>query len=654
MYRSRHFIILLFVCSFASAQSKLDSLYSVWEDQNAPDSIRAIAFTDFIYEGTFYTRPDSALMLAKQLYEFTKNRDYKIGIVDALNLNGYIFFRMGNYPKALSSYQEGLLISEKIGYKIGTADISLRTGFIYHDNEDIISALKYYERSLKIYEELDDLDGKGSVYNELGSIYLTKEDYDKALDYYSKSIAINKELDDEMGNSAMFINIGGLYLAQEDFVKSLDYYQKGLVIEEKKQDKLGIASALSGIGNVYIAQGRSTEALDFLQRSLGISEEINDTQGSTATLLSISDLYLDKENYPKAISYCKKSLVRAESVGDLGGQEDSCACLYEAYRALGNAYEALIFHERMLTLSDSVQTEETAIKLQQMEFSKQVLADSLVQVEKDMEVEMKHQAEVQRRDKNRNLAIGASLFFLLLAIGFFTRWRYVKKSRAIIEKEKDRSEQLLLNILPAEIAEELKEKGEAEARDFDLVSILFTDFKGFTEKSATLSAAELIGEINQCFKAFDFICEKYGIEKIKTIGDAYMAAGGLPVPSDRSVQNTILAGLEMQAYMTHRIAEKELGDGFTFQMRLGIHTGPVVAGIVGVKKFQYDLWGDTVNTAARMESNGAVGKVNISQHTYELTREDPKFTFENRGKIEAKGKGAVTMWFVEKTDLSSI
>ena len=647
MCHFRFLIISLFVCSAALAQSRQDSLYAVWEDQNLPDSSRAMALTDFIYDGPFATRPDSAIILAKRLYEFTKTKDYKIGTVNALILSGYTFFRMGNYPSALASYREGLEISEKIGYKLGTADILLRTGYIYHDNEDIISALKHYERSLKIYEELDDLVGKGSIFNELGNIYRTKGDYDKALDYYSRSISINDSLDDEMANAPMFINIGGLYLDQEDFVKSLDYYRKGLAIEEKKRDKLGIASALSGIGNVYFEQGQDVEALDFLQRSLKLSEDINDTQGGAATLLSISDIYIDKGKYAVAIAHCKKSLELAKSIGDLGGQEDAYECLYEAYRALGNASEALNFHERMLTLGDSVKTEETAIKLQQMEFSKQVMADSLLQVEKDLEVQMKHLEEVQQKDKNRNLALGAGLFFLLLAIGFFFRWRYVKKSRAIIEKEKDRSEKLLLNILPAEIAEELKEKGKAEARDFDLVSILFTDFKGFTEKSATLSATDLIGEINQCFRAFDFICEKYGIEKIKTIGDSYMAAGGLPVPSGNSVKNTILAALEMQAYMTQRIAEKKAGDGFAFEMRLGVHTGPVVAGIVGVKKFQYDIWGDTVNTASRMESNGAVGKVNISQDTYEIIRDEPQFTFEHRGKIQAKGKGAIDMWFVE-------
>jgi class 3 adenylate cyclase len=211
-------------------------------------------------------------------------------------------------------------------------------------------------------------------------------------------------------------------------------------------------------------------------------------------------------------------------------------------------------------------------------------------------------------------------------------------------------ENLLLNILPEEIAQELKLNGKAEARDFDVVSILFTDFKSFTETSAKLSASDLVAEINICFECFDGIIEKYDIEKIKTIGDAYMAAGGLPVPTDDSVKNTVLAALEMQAFIEERKKTQDLKGKPAFEMRVGIHTGPVVAGIVGVKKFQYDIWGDTVNTASRMESSGEVGKVNISQATYELLKDDPDFAFESRGKIEAKGKGEMEMYFVTKRD----
>jgi class 3 adenylate cyclase len=301
--------------------------------------------------------------------------------------------------------------------------------------------------------------------------------------------------------------------------------------------------------------------------------------------------------------------------------------------------------EKMRVVEDSLNLEETVKILQQMEFAKQVLADSITTAEEARLVEEAHQEKLRKKNQIRNMLAGSGILVLILAGGIYRRLRYPRKTKAIIEKEKDRSNNLLLNILPADIAEELKIHGKAEARDFEMVSIIFSDFKGFTEASAKLSAANLVNEINHCFEAFYGMMETYKIEKIKTIGDAYMAAGGLPVPTDDSVKNSVLAAIAMQDFIRKRKAELDAAGKPAFEMRIGVHTGPVVAGIVGAKKFQYDIWGDTVNTASRIESNSEAGKVNISQATYELLKDDTDFSFESRGKIEAKGKGKIEMYF---------
>ncbi len=642
-------IFLMLIGFQAQSQSLLDSLFSVWTDTTVEDSKRADSFIDYIYEGYFYSQPESTAILVEDLIQFTEKNGYNEGLVDALELAGYNSYRLGDYQKALAQFQRGLDLSEEINYQEGMAAILMKTGYIYHDNEDIVQAIKYYQRSLKIYEEIDDLSGISSIYNEFGSIYRDQQEYEKSLDYYERSIAINTELGDTLTNAAMYLNIGSLYLEKDDYPTALEYFEKALKLDQQTQDQLGIATGLGGIGNVYRGLGDDKSALDYLQRSLSISYELGDSLGIIATLLDLADIYLDKRDYQRSIENCSRSLSMARNLGDIGYQESANEGLYLAYKAIGRIKEALFHHEQMLVFADSIQTVETIKNLQQMEFSKQMLADSLLQVEKAMKVEMAHREEVQKLDKNRKLFIAGGLFFLVLSIGFYSRWRFVRKSKELIEKEKERSDSLLLNILPAAIAEELKDNGSAEARDFDIVSILFSDFKGFTEKSEQLSAQELIEEINQCFKAFDLICEKYKVEKIKTIGDAYMAAGGLPIPSPDSIQNTVLAALEMQAFIAERKATRETFEKVSFDMRLGIHTGPVVAGIVGVKKFQYDIWGDTVNIASRMESNGEIGKVNISQSTYEFLKGSPLFLFEPRGKVKVKGKGELDMWFVQKS-----
>ncbi len=220
-----------------------------------------------------------------------------------------------------------------------------------------------------------------------------------------------------------------------------------------------------------------------------------------------------------------------------------------------------------------------------------------------------------------------------------------------LNQERKKSDRLLLNILPAAVAEELKRKDYATPRHYESATVLFTDFVGFTKFAEKMTPEELIQELDESFRVFDRIVRKNGLEKIKTIGDSYMAVGGIPESNSTHALDCVLAGQEIQQFMDDLKEDKKLKNLLYFECRLGIHTGPLVAGVVGGHKFAYDVWGDTVNTASRMESSGEAGRVNMSGTTYELIKHHCEC--ESRGKIQAKNKGEIEMYFLSRAQDSA-
>ncbi|MCP5501700.1 MAG: hypothetical protein H7A25_17490 [Leptospiraceae bacterium] len=221
----------------------------------------------------------------------------------------------------------------------------------------------------------------------------------------------------------------------------------------------------------------------------------------------------------------------------------------------------------------------------------------------------------------------------------------VKERTRDLASAKKKSDELLLNILPEETAEELKTHGKANTRKYEMVTVLFTDFKGFTMVAEEMKPEDLVNELHNCFVYFDEVVGRHGLEKIKTIGDSYMCAGGIPKPTKTNPVDIILAAFKIQKFMEKTGQIKKAFNEPFWELRIGIHTGPIVAGVVGKKKFAYDIWGDTVNTASRMESSGFPGKINISGCTYELVKKYFDCTY--RGKVQAKNKGAIDMYFVD-------
>ncbi|HEY9614046.1 adenylate/guanylate cyclase domain-containing protein [Allocoleopsis sp.] len=213
-----------------------------------------------------------------------------------------------------------------------------------------------------------------------------------------------------------------------------------------------------------------------------------------------------------------------------------------------------------------------------------------------------------------------------------------------LEQERRKSDRLLLNTLPQKIAEELKQTGKVKPVHYESASILFTDFKDFTLLAEQLTPEELVSELDYCFSFFDMVAETHKLEKLKTTGDSYMCVGGIPTPTPTHAIDAVLAALQIKAFMGWRRYEKMQKQQPFWEIRLGIHSGPLLAGVIGQKKFSYDVWGDAVNTAARLESSSLPGCINISKSTYELVKDF--FDCDYRGKIAAKNKGNIDMYFV--------
>ena len=648
-YRRLIFLCLFGIFSSSLFATNLDSLYKVAGDKSQADTARLQALQSIAWD-QLNSNPDSCIAAGTRQLKLAQQKDQPKWESSAYTTIGAGYWTQGNYYAALEQYKKSLEIEQRIGNKKGIANSYNNIGIIYDEVGDYPKAVEYYEKSLLIKEEISDKPGLATSYNNIGVIYDVQGDYNKALEYFNKSLAIDKELNNIGGMAETYSNIGQIYGKQGNHSQALDNYLKSVDYNIEAGNKRGLANVYNNIGNTYKRQGNYTQALDYLNKCLAIKKELGDQAGIANTYNGIGFTHLDKRDFRKAVEWCNKGLEKGEASRNINAQYQACGCMYEAFKRLKKYDNALAFLEHMLSLEDSLKLDETSSKLQQLEFASelklqevefknQMVADSLKEEEEKLRVELAHKEEVKREAKIRNYILIAGIGILLLAFGLFSRLRFVRKSRAMIKEERDRSENLLLNILPEEIAKELKEKGKADARNFDAVTILFTDFKEFTQASEKLTAKELVEEINVCFEAFDKIIEKYGVEKIKTIGDAYMAAGGLPVPEMESVKHTVMAALEMQDFIVKRHDARAKEGKYSFEMRVGIHSGPAIAGIVGVKKFQYDVWGDTVNTAARMESSGEVGKVNISEDTYNLVKDEAIFEFESRGKVEAKHKG---------------
>lgn len=722
MKRTILFILVLSLPFIGHTQLDHDSLWSEWTNETRHDTARLNAFCMFYFDKYLHINADSALIYARQHWEYAAERGLTKYMAGGKNSIGMCHMTIGQLDSAMIYFKEAAILFDQVEDFGGAAAAIINNGIILANWGRNDEAIKTYKEGIELAEKAGNLEFKLNALNNTGVIYLNRGDYDNAIPTFEEVIAVaGKEFYGSDAHKGGYVNLGYALAKRGDHASAIDnfnaciklmdehgggqvalyaynflgssymelgetenallYFERSIAVADSLGDVAAAADPMSNIARIRLDQGRVDEARALYEEAYDRKLRTGHIAGSLQALGNLAGLDLEEGRLDSAAAKALRNLAQAREIGEvdqqasaltilgmayirMGRYGDAVSNLEEArsialeirepnlikgaaeelsyaYKMLGRHKEALGMHEEFVLYRDSIERDgnkRAAIRQEfRYSYDKQALADSLdfakKEAIKDLEIE-KRDANLAKQRIGLAATGGGLLLLILLAVS--------------IRRGKKRSDELLHNILPEEVATELKQKGKVGSKRIESVTVLFTDFKGFTAMAEQLSAKELVEDLNICFSEFDRIMGNYGIEKIKTIGDAYMAAGGLPIPDEKHAEHVIQAALEMRDFVEAGKAKKiEAGLPY-FEIRIGVHTGPVVAGIVGVKKFQYDIWGDTVNTASRMESSGAVGQVNISEATYELVKDNSEFDFTSRGKIEAKGKGEMEMYFADR------
>jgi len=600
--------------SYAIERQGLSQLFRQLDHVNNTDAIQRIGELEQWAE----SKGDMQLKLAYKLfkYEFQNIKNveentfeaevtelinsthkYKFEHINAaaLEVMARHYWRTKNYSSAL----EYKINSYNVYSKFPASNFPEKSlllydfAYKYYHFRDFATARHYL---LELWHDIpyDKIDRPHNMLNTLALCYMKLEQYDSANYYYHKAMDAAVQVKDTSWIGILNGNIGYSLYIQNKLPESIDYFERGASISLKTGELVDAANDLGSLCDVYERTNQKKRAFELAQQVYGIISSKH-----------LWNIYLF-----------------ASEIAPL---------LARVYAENGEVPLAYYILDSGRIAKDSSERQKNTRYLAGVQHK--------VEVDRHMAEMQAKEEDLSRQKTYRNIYVGGFSLLLLFSV-------VALQQNKKIGKEKLRSENLLLNILPPETAEELRATGAAKAKKYENVTVLFTDFKNFTEVSEKLSAEELVNEIHYCYSQFDKIIAKYDIEKIKTIGDSYMCAAGLPVINKTHTEDMIMAAGEMMKFIEAEKNQREKEGKIYFEMRIGIHSGPVVAGIVGIKKFAYDIWGDTVNMASRMESTGEEGKINISETTYQLIKE--RFMCLYRGEVEVKNRGAMKMYFVNE------
>ncbi|MBK9249545.1 MAG: tetratricopeptide repeat protein [Ignavibacteria bacterium] len=635
------------LASLSKQSDSLETLVSV-------EQLRANAL--FVIANTAWRRGeyDFALEQAHHVLAIVEKYTFKDIHPKVFNLFGIVYDYLGNYGKSLDYYAQALAAYEEFGNLKLIGGTLVNIGLVYNSLGTYDKALEYYAKAVAMFEEIGEQVFKAIAIGNIGHVYFTLGSYDKALEYFDKALAANLAIGATSGIASNMESIGMVYGCLDSYDKALENLFKALATYEELGQKSGVAGITGNIGNLFFGLGNYDKSLEYFFKSVAAYEELGEKSAVALFTGNIGHVYYFLGSYDKALEFYVKAL--AAHI-DLGSKSEEATVMGN----IGSLYATQAFEGYNTTLAEeylckAIAKSEEIGKKKTLYENEKAISDLFNTTNRKAEAydhfvryhEIKEEVQSEEAKKTAHL---------------------IEQNKQAAEREKEieiakvassakikATTALLHKVLPESIASRMMAGEEKIADYFPSVSILFADIVGFTRLATEVPPDIVIDLLNYVFDVFDAIMKKNGCEKVKTMGDGYMAVAGAPVECSDHAERMSRAAFEMMEdiHLPEAIRE-DLPEGTVFNIRIGIHTGGAVCGVMGKDRFIWDVYSDAVNTASRMESNGVAGKIHVSKEFAWLLRSRNKSSGNNevriteRGEIDIKGKGKMKTYFLEKS-----
>ena len=630
---------------------------------------------------------DTAEIYYKRLIVKYKESGNVVRLVRIYQKLANAYDQQGNAGKSLFYYLPIEDLIERFGSMQEKSILYNNLGRQYATLHDYKKAIEYFEKAELqcVYIPCDYPD---VLYANMGIALHNIGNTKRGIEYLLKARAILVNRKDNVALANLEHLLAGVYFKSNDLYNAISHNNIAIELAKETKQATVLAEAYKTAADLYHELYDFEKAFAFYKNYLNLVDSVrleeqarqqrlnqqrsllSEAEGQIKYLIArqnYKDLELGQVRFERERLELLNKNLELES-----RQKEDKILLYQAQKAVDGAKqrelisEAMRSRQALLLAARELDTEKQKREISELKRQDEIdrtqrMVDSTSRAQevailrKDKDIT---DLQLRQQDTFRRFVYGLGSLLIvilgLLALGWAfarrTNNRLNKQNRKIqaqnleIAEERHKSDRLLRNVLPEQIAQELKTKGYATPRYYDSVTVVFTDFVNFTRLSANLAPEALVDELDECFLAFDEICEKHGLEKIKTIGDAYMCAGGIPIPNETHPTDAVAAAAEMLLWLQTR--NNENANAIFQEMRIGVHTGPVVAGVIGKNKFAYDIWGDAVNLAARLEQHGVSGKINISTQTAEAVKGHYKVSY--RGVKEVYNKDPMDMYFIEE------